>query len=361
MFHLPSPNSSPHTPRPSSPPSRPAQKRKEEVAQYSANRTNSDDDRRDIPPVAGKTLVTGGAGFIGSHLVASLAADHQPIAIYDNMSTGRIENIQDSLQQKRVKLIEGDIRNGSELAAQMPDISSVVHLAAIADHEICLKNPLLANEVNGTGTRVVLEMARRAGVRRFIYASSAALYGEPSKLPVSEDAPVSPLAPYGASKLAGERYCLEYSRGYGMGVVCFRFFNVFGPRQTATQYSGVITEFMKKLRNREPPTIYGDGLQTRDFVNIRDIVDAIVLALGSKTAEGVYNIATGRETTINQLATTLTKISNQSISPVHEAARVGDIRRSVADISRAQADLRFNPKTNLENDLRELWDWHLNP
>jgi len=314
-----------------------------------------------MPPVAGKTLVTGGAGFIGSHLVARLAADHQPVIIYDNMSSGRIENIQASLRQGRVKLVEGDVRNELKLAEQMSGVNSVIHLAAIADHNICLKDHALANDVNGNGTRVVLEAARQHGVRCFIYASSAALYGEPSSLPVSENAELSPLAPYGVSKLAGERHCLQYSKDYDMRVVCLRFFNVFGPRQTATQYSGVITEFMNRLRKKKAPLIYGDGLQTRDFVNIRDIVEAIVLALGSKTAEGVYNIAAGRETTINQLAATLTKISNQSINPVHEAARIGDIRRSVADISRAQADLRFNPKTNLESDLRELWDWHLNP
>ena len=307
-----------------------------------------------------RVLVTGGAGFIGSHLITRLVQEGYSILVLDDLSSGRLENLENHIRSNQISFVKGDIRDSSQLKEIAADSDSIIHLAAIADHEKCLQDPALANNINGDGTRVVLEAAREHGVKNFVYTSSAALYGEPSKLPVSEDAPVSPLAPYGLSKLAGERYCLEYSRNYGMRVVCLRFFNVFGPRQTATQYSGVITEFMKKLRNREPPMIYGDGLQTRDFVNIRDIVEAIVLALGSKTAEGVYNIATGRETTINQLATTLTKISNQSINPVHEAPRIGDIRRSVADISRAQADLRFNPKTNLESDLRELWDWHLN-
>jgi UDP-glucose 4-epimerase len=308
-----------------------------------------------------RVLVTGGAGFIGSHLITRLVQEDWSIVVLDDFSSGRMENLDAHLRANHIRLVRGDIRDSSQLEETVPNVDAVIHLAAIADHEKCLKDPALANDVNGNGTRAVLEAARRHGIRCFIYASSAALYGEPSKLPVSEDAELSPLAPYGVSKLAGECHCLQYSKDYDMRVVCLRFFNVFGSRQTATQYSGVITEFMKKLRNREPPTIYGDGLQTRDFVNIRDIVEAIVLALGSKTAEGVYNIATGRETTINQLATTLTKISNQSINPVHEAARIGDIRRSVADISKAKVDLRFNPKTNLESDLRELWNWHLNP
>lgn len=302
-------------------------------------------------------LVTGGAGFIGSHVIDRLVGEGTQVTALDNFSSGNAKNLASQVGLGLGRLFEGDIRDRSKVNEVLQGVEKVVHLAAMADHEACLRNPELANEVNAKGTLALLEGARKNDVTRFVYASSAALYGEPRKLPISEGAELTPLAPYGVSKLAGERYCFDFMKDYGLKVICLRFFNVFGPRQTARQYSGVVTEFMKNLSKGQPPAIHGDGLQSRDFVNIKDIVEAIILALDSKGAKGVYNIATGKETTINELADTLIKISNQSVNAVHVSARSGDIRRSVADISKAKTQLHFTPRTDLEKDLRELWNW----
>jgi UDP-glucose 4-epimerase len=213
--------------------------------------------------------------------------------------------------------------------------------------------------VNVNGTLVLLEEARRHDVKRFVYASSAAVYGHATELPIKEDSQLAPLSPYGVSKAAAEQLCLEHAQTYGMPTICLRFFNVFGPRQTARQYSGVITEFMKNLRQDKPPRVYGDGLQTRDFVNIVDVADAILLALNSETAKGAYNVATGVETTIESLALKLISIAGRTSKPLFAAPRAGDIRRSVGDIRKAREQLRYSPRTSLDEDLRGLWNWYV--
>ena len=303
-------------------------------------------------------LITGGAGFIGSHVIDRLMNRDCRILVLDDFSTGKLENLSEHIQ--KITVVKGDIRSQSFLDTSISDVEAIIHLAAIVDHEACLRNPDLAKAVNADGTLAMLEAARKLDVSAFVYASSAALYGEPRKLPVSEEMEPAPLAPYGTSKLLGEQHCLRYFREYGIRTVCLRFFNVFGPRQSAKQYSGVITEFMKRLSKGEPPAIQGDGFQTRDFVNVADVADAILLALDSeRKASGIYNIATGNETTINNLADILIQLSDKkSITPIHELPRKGDIRRSVADITKARAELGFNPKTILERDLSELWEWY---
>jgi UDP-glucose 4-epimerase len=222
-----------------------------------------------------------------------------------------------------------------------------------------LRNPELANQVNANGTLTVLEEARKHDIKRLVYASSAALYGNATQLPITEDSKLAPLTPYGASKAAGERHCLDYARLHGLSTVCLRYFNVFGPRQTARQYSGVITEFMKNIREDKPPVIFGDGLQTRDFVGVEDVVRATLLALDSDTAEGVYNIATGIETTIGSLAAKLISITGRTLMPICAPARSGDIRRSAGDIRRAKEQLGYSPRTNLDEDLSQLWNWYI--
>ena len=307
--------------------------------------------------VAQSILVTGGAGFIGSHIIDRLTRDGRKIQVLDNLSSGKKETLATHIRENSVEFVEGDIRDKSLVNELSSNAGAIIHLAAIADHEVCLRDPELANDVNARGTLNMLEAARRNDVKSFVYASSAALYGETSKLPISEEAPLTPISPYGSSKLMGEEHCFRYLQDYGLRTKCLRFFNVFGPRQSARQYSGVITEFMNRLRNDEPPIIYGDGLQTRDFVNIKDIVQATILALESDQAGGVYNIATGKETTINSLAEILSKISDKALTPIHGPPRKWEIRRSVADINKAKTQLHFNPTTGLENDLRELWNW----
>jgi len=303
-----------------------------------------------------RILVTGGAGFIGSHLVKCLLEQGWEVTILDNLSTGSLENVG---EVNETKFAKGEITDQSLVGELMPDTDAVIHLAAIVDHDACLRNPELAQEVNVNGTLVLLEEARRRDVKRFVYASSAAVYGHASELPIKEDSRLAPISPYGVSKAAAELHCLEHAQNYGMSTICLRFFNVFGPRQTARQYSGVITEFMKNLRQGKPPVIYGDGLQTRDFVNIQDVVDAILLALNSETAKGVYNVATGVETTIESLALKLIAIAGRTSKPVFTAPRAGDIRRSVGDIRKAKEELRYSPRTDLDEDLRGLWNWYV--
>jgi UDP-glucose 4-epimerase len=305
--------------------------------------------------LSGRVLVTGGAGFIGSHLVKRLLERGLKVTVLDNLSTGSLNNLAEA---KAAEFVKGEITDSSLTGKLMSDVDVVIHLAAIVDHETCLRNPALAQEVNVKGTQVLLEEARRGDVQRFVYASSAAVYGHAVELPIREDSVLAPISPYGVSKAQAEQRCLEYAQTYGMRAICLRFFNVFGPRQTARQYSGVITEFMKSLREGRSPVIYGDGLQTRDFVNVQDVADAIMLATDSETATGVFNVATGIETTIEDLALALISIAGESSKPTHGPPREGDIRRSVGDISKAREQLGYLPRTNLVENLHGLWNWY---
>jgi UDP-glucose 4-epimerase len=304
--------------------------------------------------LSGRVLVTGGAGFIGSHLAKRLLERGLKVTILDNLSTGSLNNLADA---KAAQFVKGETTDQSLTGKLMSDVDVVIHLAAIVDHETCLRNPALAQEVNVKGTQVLLEEARRGDVQRFVYASSAAVYGHAVKLPIREDSALAPISPYGVSKAQAEQRCLEYAQTYGMRAICLRFFNVFGPRQTARQYSGVITEFMKSLREGRSPVIYGDGFQTRDFVNVQDVADAVMLATDSETATGVFNVATGIETTIEDLALALISIAGESSKPTHGPPREGDIRRSVGDISKAKEQLGYLPRTNLVENLHGLWNW----
>jgi UDP-glucose 4-epimerase len=306
--------------------------------------------------LSGRVLVTGGAGFIGSHLVKRLMEQGSEVTVLDNLSTGSLKNLG---ELTAARFMKGEITDLTLTSKLMSDIRAVIHLAAIVDHETCLRDPALAREVNVNGTRSLLEEARRSDVRRFVYASSAAVYGHATEFPIREDSALAPISPYGVSKAEAEQRCLEFGKTYGMRVICLRFFNVFGPRQTARQYTGAITEFMKNLWDGKPPVIYGDGLQTRDFVNVHDVVSAIMLATDSETATGVFNVATGVETTIEDLAMKLISIANQDSKPSHAPPREGDIRRSVGDITKAKALLNYFPRTHLDMDLRLLWDYYL--
>jgi UDP-glucose 4-epimerase len=306
--------------------------------------------------LSGRVLVTGGAGFIGSRLVKRLLEHGLQVTILDNLSTGSLENLG---EVNAAKFVKGEITDRSLTGRLMVDVDAVIHLAAIVDHETCLRDPELAHEVNVNGTQVLLEEARRREAQRFVYASSAAVYGHATELPIREDSALAPISPYGVSKAQAEQQCLEHAQTYGMRATCLRFFNVFGPRQTARQYSGVITKFMKNLRDGKPPVIYGDGLQTRDFVNVQDIVDAILLATDSEKATGVFNVATGTETTIEDLALKLISIASQNSKPTYAPPRAGDIRRSVGDISKAKEQLGYSPRTNLIENLRGLWNWYV--
>jgi dTDP-glucose 4,6-dehydratase len=315
-----------------------------------------------MPKSSSKVLVTGGAGFIGSHIVDRLLKEGFEVTVIDNLSTGRLENIAHHQDRKDFHFIKGDIRNASLIKKAIKNIDVVFHEAALVSVPRSIENPLLTNEVNVSGTLNLLEACRNANVAWFIYASSSAIYGETETLPKHENLMPQPMSPYAVSKLTAENYVKIYHKIYGLNTICLRYFNVYGPRQIYSPYSGVITIFINRLLRNEPPIIYGDGEQTRDFTYIQDVVEASMLALTRKKAIGeVFNIATGTPTTINQLATMLQQITNKtSLKPIHTNPRPGDIKHSYADITKAKKLLRYNPKTSLKNGLTQLVKWYIN-
>lgn len=261
---------------------------------------------------SGKTvLVTGGAGFIGSHLVDRLVDLGYNVRILDNLSTGSVDNIKLHLNSSQVDFVRGDIRDKSLVQGCLRDIDVVVHLAAIVSVPFSVSNPDLTFDVNVKGTDVLLDLCEKLSVDKFVFASSCAVYGDPKYLPVNEDSQTVPLSPYAKSKLVGEHHCLERK---GLKSVVLRFFNVYGCRQGLSEYSGVITRFLDCIRHRAPLVVFDDGLQTRDFVNVADVVDAILASFENVAAEGnVINVGSGKATSINELATTLLKMSGADL------------------------------------------------
>lgn len=303
-----------------------------------------------------KVLVTGGAGFIGSHLVDRLMDEDFNVVVLDNFYSGKLDNISSHLNKLNFHLIEGDVRKREVVKKAIRHVDYVFHLAAIVDVEFSVKNPLLVNEVNVNGTLNVLEESLRFDVDRFVYVSSCAVYGEPLKLPINEEHPTRPLSPYGVSKLAAEHYCRLFSELYGLKVICLRLFNVYGPRQKGDPHGGVISKSIERLKEGAAPIIFGDGKQTRDFIYISDIVEALMLTLKNERCVGeVFNIGSGKETSINELARSLIEIFNlKNIKPKHVKTKKGEIARSCADISKAERILGFKAKVKLEDGLRRL-------
>ncbi|MCX7819950.1 MAG: NAD-dependent epimerase/dehydratase family protein [Kiritimatiellae bacterium] len=301
-------------------------------------------------------LVTGGAGFIGSHLVEALAADGVEVRAFDNLSSGRAENL--AGVRGRVDLIVGDVRSEAQLAAAMDGVGVVVHLAALVSVADSVERPAENYEINVMGTVRVLEAARAAGVRRVVCASSAAVYGNEPTLPKREDMPPVPASPYAAAKLAGEQIARVHAELYGLGTVSLRFFNVYGPRQDpSSPYSGVISRFVEALARGEPPRVFGDGRQTRDFVFVRDVVAAIRRAADSPAVGRgeVFNVGTGRASSLLEVLGVLGPLAGHSPAPRFEPPRPGDVRHSVADISRIREVLGFEPGVTLADGLAELW------
>jgi len=299
-------------------------------------------------------LVTGGAGFIGSHITERLLADGHTVRILDNFSTGKRENIPAAAG---VEVIEGDVGDVETVRNAMHDINYVFHEAAIASVPETVGNPLASERINYRGTLNILESARHAGVKRVVFACSAAVYGDLPELPKREGMPLRPLSPYAVDKLASEHACKVYTHLYGLEAVALRYFNVFGPRQDpSSPYSGVISIFSDCLRQGKQPTIYGDGEQTRDFVFVSDVVEANIRAAASATSPGsAINIATGNTLSINDLLRTICHIQGQPFAPRYLPGRQGDIRHSRADISLARELLDWEPVAEFETGLRELF------
>ena len=303
-------------------------------------------------------LVTGGAGFIGSHLVETLVAGGCRVCVLDNLSTGTQANL-DALAHG-VRFIRGDIRDPAVLEAAVSGCEVVFHLAAVVSVPKTTEDPLGSAAVNETGSLQALEAARSGKARRLVFASSSAVYGDEPTLPKREEMPTRPLTPYAVQKLAVEYYLRVYQSLYGLETAGLRFFNVFGPRQDpSSPYSGVISIFMTQALKGEPPVIYGDGRQSRDFVFVGDAVQALISAAKSPSAPGkVFNVGTGKSVTINALWKVIATLSGSGATPVHGPPRPGDVPHSVAAIDCARADLGFAQRVSFEDGLKMTMDWY---
>lgn len=303
-------------------------------------------------------LITGGAGFIGSHLARALAADGARVRVLDDFSTGRRENLHGA--GKNIEIVEGDVRERAAVREAMKGVECVLHEAAIASVPASIEDPVTTNDVNVTGTLHLLEAATEAGVRRFVFASSTAVYGDGPTLPVTEDAPPAPCSPYAASKLIGETYGFTFHRLHGLPFTALRYFNVYGPGQDEhSPYAAVIPLFIEKILGGERPVIFGDGRQSRDFIHVSDVVLANRLALEREEAVGrVFNVGRGDETDLNRLAASIAALVGSRIEPLYEAPRPGDIVHSRADIDRARKLLGFEPRTELIEGLRNTVEWY---
>lgn len=299
-----------------------------------------------------KFLVTGGAGFIGTNIVKQLLIlGHKPI-ILDNLSSGYKENlISESL------FYEGDVKDVSLLKKISQGCKTIIHLAASVGNKRSIDYPQLDTEINVIGTLNVLETARELGINRVVFSSSAGIFGELKMLPISENHPQEPDSPYGVSKLSAEKMCLVYNKLYGMQNICLRYFNVFGPHQRFDAYGNVIPIFAIRLLRNEPIHIFGDGEQTRDFVNVRDVVSANIKAAFSENVQGVFNIGSGARISINQLAEIMQKAAGVTTDIQYLPSRQGDVRDSLADINRAQKLLGYDPGTDIYTDLVDYWKW----
>lgn len=297
-------------------------------------------------------LVTGGAGFIGSHLVDALVRRGCRVVVLDNFRSGRVENVSQHLESDVFRLVEGDVQDRKVVGNVMDGVDAVVHLAALIDVEDSVNNPFDTHRVNATGTLNVLEEAVRNDVGRFVFASSTAVYGEVKPLPLKEDCPLKPMSPYAASKASAESYCRAFCRSYDLETVILRYFNVYGPRQEHNPYSGVITKFLSNASRGEPLVVYGDGEQTRDFIYIEDVVDATVLALENDNLVGeTFNVCTGKSTTINELAQIVKEATGRNSQIMYGKPRKGDIGNNYGDPVKAEEILGFKARVTLKKGL----------
>lgn len=302
-------------------------------------------------------LVTGGAGFIGSHIALSLAAAGERVRVFDNFTSGSAFNLAGApAASPRVEVVEGDLRDAVAVHSATKGVAVIFHEGAIASVPRSLAEPVYTLDVNVKGTLNVLEAARLQGVRRVVIASSSAVYGDTSTMPLRESMPPRPLSPYAAHKLSDEYLCAVYTRLYGLETVALRYFNVFGPRQDPnSEYAAVIPRFVAKLRAGEAPIVFGDGEQTRDFIHVSDVVRANLLAASVKEAVGgVFNIGGGERVSLNQALRIAGEALGVAVQPDYREARAGDVRDSVADISLAREVLGFTPSVSFQEGLTAL-------
>ncbi|MCI0463524.1 MAG: SDR family oxidoreductase [Gemmataceae bacterium] len=303
-------------------------------------------------------LVTGGAGFIGSHLVGALLARGDRVRVLDDFSTGKRNNL--NAVKERVELIEGSVTDPQAVGRAVQGCQVIYHLAALPSVARSVEEPVPTHEICATGTLHVLDAARRLGVRRVVYAASSSAYGDNPGAVRREEEPVSPMSPYAAAKLAGEFYCRCFTTVYGLETVRLRFFNIFGPRQDASSpYSGVIALFIGSMAQGRVPRIDGDGLQSRDFTYVENAVQAVLKGAAAPAAVGnVYNVGTGNSITVLDLVRHLNELLGTTITPTHGPPRAGDVRYSQADITRARQDLGYEPGVSFVEGLRRTLEWY---
>ncbi len=303
-------------------------------------------------------LITGGAGFIGSNITKTLAKENN-VKVIDNLSTGKIENIQERIDNEEIYFFNGSITDKKLLVQEMKDIDYVFHLAAQVSVPNSVKNPEYNNEVNINGTKNILYIAIKNNIKKVIFSSSCAVYGNPDSnmLPINEKTMPNPLSPYAESKLIGEKMCTESLDNHNLRTICLRYFNVYGPKQDPNgEYAAVIPKFILKLIQNKSPIIYGNGNQTRDFIYVEDIVNANLLAADSNKT-GVYNIASGKSISINELADNVMDLIDNKKEIIYKEPRPGDIKYSEADITLVKNDLKFNPKYSITDGLKHTINW----
>ncbi|MBS3763962.1 MAG: SDR family oxidoreductase [Planctomycetes bacterium] len=301
--------------------------------------------------------VTGGAGFIGSHIVDRFLEEKKHVRVIDNFATGRPENLREA--ERHIEFFKGDICDGKLLKEAFAEVEIVFHQAALASVQRSVENPVATNRTNVEGTVQVLEAARKCGVKRVVYASSSSVYGDKPTLPKREDMSPSPRSPYAISKLAAEQHCTIYPEIYGLETVALRYFNVFGPRQNPkSQYAAVIPIFISALLSGEQPVVFGDGEQSRDFTFVENVVEANLRAAVAPAASGgVYNVGCGERFSLNSLLEMLSNIMDVEVNPQYESERSGDVRHSEADITRASEELGYEPQVTFQDGLQQTVRW----
>jgi len=304
-----------------------------------------------------KYIVTGGAGFIGSNIVEELVKRGEKVRVIDNFTSGKIENLRPFL--RKIELIKGDIRDEKAVARAVKGSDFVLHLAALRSVAKSVEEPVETHDVNATGTLNLLIAAKKAGVRRFVYSSTCAAYGDAKKFPQRETDAAAPISPYGASKLAGENYCMVFANTLGLEAVALRYFNVYGPRQNPeSMYSSVVPAFIFDVMSGRKPVVEWDGKQSRDFVFVKDVVRANLLAATAKKASGqVFNVGNGYPTAIYDLLMYIEKALSKRIAPKFGPKREGDVRKVYSDISKAKRTLGFKPGVTLEQGLKLTVQW----
>jgi len=302
-----------------------------------------------------KVLVTGGAGFIGGHLISKLLEKGYRVIVLDNFYSGKLENLRPHLKNDNFEVVKGDVRDRKIVEHIVEGVDKVVHLAALIDVEQSVSDPFETHDVNVNGTLNILGEIGKKGVERFVFASSTAVYGEARQLPLEENCSLNPASPYAASKVCAENYCEAFRRSYGLDFVVLRYFNVYGPGQQHNPYSGVIVKFLRNALGNKPLTVFGEGEQTRDFVYVDDVVEATMLALERRNALGeIFNVCTGVPISINKLVLMVREATARSPKVIYGAPRKGDIKESYGEPVKAKEILGFEAKVSLRDGLGRI-------